>query len=92
MEFRKIADEIGAYLWVDAAHIIGLIAGKVIPSPVPYADVVTFSTQKTLRGPRGCGVILCKEEWKDKIDRGVFPGMQGGPKADMIAARAVLQN
>ena len=90
VEFRKIADEIGAYLWVDAAHIIGLIAGKVIPSPVPYADVVTFSTQKTLRGPRGCGVILCKEEWKDKIDRGVFPGMQGGPKADMIAARAVL--
>lgn len=89
-EFRKIADEIGAYLWVDAAHIIGLIAGKVIPSPVPYADVVTFSTQKTLRGPRGCGIILCKEELKNKIDRGVFPGMQGGPKADMIAARAVL--
>lgn len=89
-EFKKIADEIGAYLWVDAAHIIGLIAGGVIPSPVPYADVVTFSTQKTLRGPRGCGVILCKEELKDKIDRGVFPGMQGGPKADMIAARAVL--
>lgn len=88
--FRKIADEVGAYLWVDAAHIIGLIAGKVIPSPVPYADVVTFSTQKTLRGPRGCGVILCKEELKNKIDRGVFPGMQGGPKADMIAARAVL--
>lgn len=89
-EFRKIADEIGAYLWVDAAHIIGMIAGKAIPSPVPFADVVTFSTQKTLRGPRGCGVILCKEELKDKIDRGVFPGMQGGPKADMIAARAVL--
>ena len=89
-EFRKIAVEIGAYLWVDAAHIIGLIAGKVIPSPVPYADVVTFSTQKTLRGPRGCGIILCKEELKNKIDRGVFPGMQGGPKADMIAARAVL--
>ena len=89
-EFRKIADEIEAYLWVDAAHIIGMIAGKAIPSPVPYADVVTFSTQKTLRGPRGCGVILCKEELKDKIDRGVFPGMQGGPKADMIAARAVL--
>lgn len=88
--FREIADEVGAYLWVDAAHIIGMIAGKVIPSPVPYADVVTFSTQKTLRGPRGCGVILCKEELKDKIDRGVFPGMQGGPKADMIAARAVL--
>ncbi|WMJ90217.1 serine hydroxymethyltransferase [Anaerocolumna sp. MB42-C2] len=88
--FRKIADEVGAYLWVDAAHIIGLIAGGAIPSPVPYADVVTFSTQKTLRGPRGCGVILCKEELKNKIDRGVFPGMQGGPKADMIAARAVL--
>lgn len=90
IEFRKIADEVGAYLWVDAAHIIGLIAGKAIPSPVPYADVVTFSTQKTLRGPRGCGVILCKKELKDKIDRGVFPGLQGGPKADMIAARAVL--
>lgn len=89
-QFREIADEVGAYLWVDAAHIIGMIAGKVIPSPVPYADVVTFSTQKTLRGPRGCGVILCKEELKNKIDRGVFPGMQGGPKADMIAARAVL--
>lgn len=88
--FREIADEVGAYLWVDAAHIIGLIAGKAIPSPVPYADVVTFSTQKTLRGPRGCGVILCKENLKNKIDRGVFPGMQGGPKADMIAARAVL--
>lgn len=89
-EFRKIADEVGAYLWVDAAHVIGLIAGKAIPSPVPWADVVTFSTQKTLRGPRGCGVILCKEELKNKIDRGVFPGIQGGPKADMIAARAVL--
>lgn len=88
--FREIADEVGALLWVDAAHIIGLVAGKAIPSPVPYADVVTFSTQKTLRGPRGCGVILCKEELKNKIDRGVFPGMQGGPKADMIAARAVL--
>lgn len=88
--FREIADETGAYLWVDAAHIIGMIAGRVIPSPVPYADIVTFSTQKTLRGPRGCGVILCKEELKSKIDKGVFPGMQGGPKADMIAARAVL--
>lgn len=89
-EFRRIANEVGAYLWVDAAHVIGLIAGKAIPSPVPYADVVTFSTQKTLRGPRGCGVILCKEKLKNKIDRGVFPGMQGGPKADMIASRAVL--
>lgn len=88
--FREIADEVGAYLWVDAAHVVGMIAGKAIPSPVPYADVVTFSTQKTLRGPRGCGVILCREELKEKIDRGVFPGIQGGPKADMIAARAVL--
>lgn len=88
--FRQIAKEVGAYFWVDAAHIIGLIAGKVIPSPVPFADVVTFSTQKTLRGPRGCGVILCRNELKRKIDRGVFPGLQGGPKADMIAARAVL--
>lgn len=88
--FRKVADEVGAYLWVDAAHIIGLVAGKAIPSPVPYADIVTFSTQKTLRGPRGCGVILCREKYKNRIDRGVFPGMQGGPKTDMIAARAVL--
>lgn len=89
-KFREIANEVNAYLWVDAAHIIGIVAAKVIPSPVPYADVVTFSTQKTLRGPRGCGVIMCKSELKKQIDRGVFPGMQGGPKADMIAARAVL--
>lgn len=89
-KFSEVANEVNAYLWVDAAHIIGLVAAKVIPSPVPYADVVTFSTQKTLRGPRGCGVIMCKSELKKKIDRGVFPGMQGGPKADMIAARAVL--
>ena len=88
--FREIADEIGAYLWADAAHIIGLVAGKAIPSPVPYADIVTFSTQKTLRGPRGCGVILCRDKLKSRIDRGVFPRLQGGPKADMIAARAVL--
>lgn len=88
--FRKISKKVGAYLWVDAAHIIGLVAGKVIPSPIPYADVVTFSTQKTLRGPRGCGVILCKKELKEKIDRGVFPSIQGGGKGDMIAARAVL--
>lgn len=88
--FREIADEVGAYLWVDSAHDIGLIAGGAIPSPVPYADIVTFSTQKTIRGPRGCGVILCREELGSKIDRGVFPRMQGGPKADMLAARAVL--
>lgn len=88
--FRAIADEVGAYLWVDCAHDIGLVAGEAIPSPVPYADVVTFSTQKTLRGPRGCGVILCKEELGKQIDRGVFPRLQGGPKGDMLAARAVL--
>ncbi len=88
--FREISDEVGAYLWVDCAHDIGLVAAEVIPSPVPYADVVTFSTQKTLRGPRGCGVIMCKEELANKLDRGVFPNLQGGPKADMLAARAVL--
>ena len=88
--FRAIADEVGAYLWVDCAHDIGLVAGGAIPSPVPYADVVTFSTQKTLRGARGCGVILCKEALGSKIDRGVFPRLQGGPKGDMLAARAVL--
>ncbi len=89
-EFKAIADEVGAYMWADCAHDIGLIAGGAIPSPVPYVDVVTFSTQKTLRGPRGCGVILCKKELADKLDRGVFPRIQGGPKADMLAARAVL--
>lgn len=89
-EFREIADLVGAYLWVDSAHDIGLIAGKVIPSPVQIADVVTFSTQKTLRGPRGCGVILCKQKLGSQIDRAVFPRVQGGPKADMLAARAVL--
>ena len=88
--FRSICDEVGAYFWVDCAHDIGLIAGGAIPSPVPYADVVTFSTQKTLRGPRGCGVILCKEALGKKIDRGVFPRIQGGPKGDMLAARGVL--
>ncbi len=88
--FAEIAKLVGAYLWVDSAHDIGLIAAGAISSPVPYADVVTFSTQKTLRGPRGCGIILCKEPIGNKIDRGVFPKIQGGPKADMIAARAVL--
>lgn len=89
-EFRVIADEVGAYMWADCAHDIGLIAGGAIPSPVPYVDVVTFSTQKTLRGPRGCGIILCKKEFANRLDRGVFPRLQGGPKADMLAARAVL--
>lgn len=88
--FREICDEVGAYFWVDCAHDCGLIAGGAIPSPVPYADVVTMSTQKTLRGPRGCGVILCREELGAKIDRAVFPRLQGGPKGDMLAARGVL--
>ena len=88
--FREICDEVGAYFWVDCAHDCGLIAGGAIPSPVPYADVVTMSTQKTLRGPRGCGVILCREELGTKIDRAVFPRLQGGPKGDMLAARGVL--
>ena len=88
--FREICDEVGAYFWVDCAHDCGLIAGGAIPSPVPYADVVTMSTQKTLRGPRGCGVILCKQAIASKIDRGVFPRLQGGPKGDMLAARGVL--
>lgn len=88
--FKEICDEIGAFFWVDCAHDIGLVAGRAIPSPVPYADVVTFSTQKTLRGPRGCGIIMCKGELASRIDRGVFPNLQGGPKADMLAARAVL--
>ncbi|MEI3176778.1 MAG: hypothetical protein V8S96_10320 [Lachnospiraceae bacterium] len=85
-----MAKEVGAYLMVDIAHPVGLIAGGVIPSPVPYADVVTTSTHKTFRGPRGCGVIMCKAELGKKIDQQVFPGLQGAPKMDMIASRAVL--
>jgi len=88
--FAAIAKSVGAFLWVDIAHDVGLVAAGVIPSPVPHADVVSFSTQKTLRGPRGCGVILCRQELAGKIDRAVFPNIQGGPKMDMIAARAVL--
>lgn len=88
--FSEIAKEVGAYLMVDIAHPVGLIAGGVIPSPVPYADVVTTSTHKTFRGPRGCGVIMCKAELGKKIDQQVFPGLQGAPKMDMIASRAVL--
>jgi glycine hydroxymethyltransferase len=86
--FRSIADEIGALLIVDAAHIAGLIAGGVHPSPVPYADVVTFTTHKTLRGPRA-GCILCREEYAKAIDKAVFPGLQGGPLMHVIAAKAV---
>ena len=86
--FRSIADEVGAILMVDAAHFIGLVAGKAIPSPVPYADVVTFTTHKVLRGPRG-GMILCKAEHAAAIDKGVFPMMQGGPLMHAVAAKAV---
>ena len=86
--FREVADEVGAILMVDAAHIIGLIAGKAIPSPVPYADVVCFTTHKVLRGPRG-GMILCKEEHAAKIDKAIFPMMQGGPLMHAVAAKAV---
>ena len=86
--FRQIADEVGAILMVDAAHFIGLVAGQAIPSPVPYADVVTFTTHKVLRGPRG-GMILCKEEHAAAIDKAVFPMMQGGPLMHAVAAKAV---
>ncbi len=86
--FRAIADEAGALLIVDAAHIAGLIAGKAHPSPLPQADVVTFTTHKTMRGPRG-GAILCREQYAKAIDKAVFPGMQGGPLMHVIAAKAV---
>ena len=86
--FRSIADEVGAILMVDAAHFIGLVAGKAIPSPVPYADVVTFTTHKVLRGPRG-GMILCKSEHAAALDKAVFPMMQGGPLMHAVAAKAV---
>ena len=85
---REIADEVGAILWVDAAHFIGLVAGKAIPSPVPYADVVSFTTHKVLRGPRG-GMILCKAQHAQTIDKAVFPMMQGGPLMHAVAAKAV---
>ena len=87
-KFREIADEVGAYLMVDMAHIAGLIAAGVHPSPVPYADFVTSTTHKTMRGPRG-GFILCKEEFKEKIDKAIFPGTQGGPLEHVIAGKAV---
>ena len=86
--FRAIADEVGAYLLVDMAHFAGLVAAGVHPSPVPYADVVTSTTHKTLTGPRG-GIILCRAELAKKIDSGVFPGQQGGPLMHVIAAKAV---
>ncbi|MCM0675466.1 serine hydroxymethyltransferase [Micromonospora phytophila] len=86
--FREIADEVGAYLMVDAAHFIGLVAGKAIPSPVPHADVVCFTTHKVLRGPRG-GMILCREPLAQRIDKAVFPFTQGGPLMHAVAAKAV---
>ncbi|MDD3831852.1 MAG: serine hydroxymethyltransferase [Clostridia bacterium] len=86
--FREIADKVGAILMVDMAHIAGLVAAKLHPSPVPYADVVTTTTHKTLRGPRG-GMILCKQKWAKKIDSAVFPGTQGGPLMHIIGAKAV---
>jgi glycine hydroxymethyltransferase len=87
-EFRKIADEVGAKLWVDMAHFAGLVAAGLHPSPVPYADVVSTTVHKTLAGPRS-GLILCKEEYAKKIDSAVFPGQQGGPLMHVIAAKAV---
>lgn len=85
---RAICDEVGAIMWVDAAHFIGLVAGKAIPSPVPYADVVSFTTHKVLRGPRG-GMILAKAEHGPAIDKAVFPGMQGGPIMSAVAGKAI---
>ncbi len=85
---KEIADEVGAYLLADIAHIVGLVAAEAHPDPVPYCDVVTSTTHKTLRGPRGA-MIMCKEEWGDKIDRAVFPGIQAGPLMQIIAAKAV---
>ena len=87
-KFKNIADEVGALLFVDMAHIAGLVAAGLHPSPVPYADFVTTTTHKTLRGPRG-GMIMCKNEWARKIDSAVFPGIQGGPLMHVIAAKAV---
>lgn len=85
--FRDICDEVGAYLMVDMAHIAGLVAAGIHPSPVPYADFVTTTTHKTLRGPRG--MILCKEKYAKEINRAVFPGLQGGPLMHVIAGKAV---
>ncbi len=87
-KFRDICDEVGAYFMVDMAHIAGLVAAGEHPSPVPYADFVTSTTHKTLRGPRG-GLILCKEKYAKKLDKNIFPGMQGGPLMHVIAAKAV---
>lgn len=86
--FREVADAVGAYFMVDMAHIAGLVAAGLHPSPIPYADVVTSTTHKTLRGPRG-GLILCKEELAKAIDKAIFPGIQGGPLMHIIAGKAI---
>jgi len=88
--FAQVASSAGSLLWADIAHIVGLVAANAVPSPLPHADFVTTSTHKTWRGPRGAGIIMCRTEWADRIDRAVFPGLQGAPKMDMIAARAVF--
>jgi glycine hydroxymethyltransferase len=88
--FRKIADEVGAYLMVDMAHFVGLVLAGVHPDPIPFADVVTTSTHKTLGGPRGGGVILCRKEYGEGIDKALSPGLQAAPMMDVIASRAVL--
>ena len=87
-QLRKICDKVGAYFFVDMAHIAGLVAAKIHPSPVPYADFVTSTTHKTLRGPRG-GFIICRKEFAKKIDNEIFPGIQGGPLMHVIAAKAI---
>ncbi|MFC1648222.1 serine hydroxymethyltransferase [Nanoarchaeota archaeon] len=87
-QFREICDEVGALFWVDIAHIAGLIAGGAHPSPIPYADVITTTTHKTLRGPRAA-IIMCKEEYAKAIDKAVFPGLQGGPHNHINAGKAV---
>lgn len=87
-KIREICDSVGAIMWVDAAHFIGLVAGKAIPSPVPFADVISFTTHKVLRGPRG-GMILSKAEHAAAIDKAIFPGMQGGPIMSAVAAKAI---
>jgi glycine hydroxymethyltransferase len=88
-KFREIADDVGAYLLADIAHIVGLVAAEAHPDPVPYCEVVTSTTHKTLRGPRGA-FILCRQEWAERIDRAVFPGIQAGPLMQIIAAKAVV--